>query len=145
MVAYGLYLSVSDCGSRFFVLIFTEKVKVSNDRGLVLSEPKSHSKTAMGTQLLIVIIGVMWNFADQSGRQFFKLGFVYFHESKTCGTYRPRTEDEEHRIRNYLTDALRNFIIPCINIPRHVTSIITINSWVPVNQWWEKTQEASVA
>ena len=45
------------------------------------------------------------NFADHSGRRFCKLGFVYFHESKTCATYGPRAEDVVRRIRNDLADA----------------------------------------
>ena len=44
-------------------------------------------------------------FADHSGRRFCKLGFVYFHESKTFVTYGPRAEDVERRIRNDLADA----------------------------------------
>ena len=42
---------------------------------------------------------------DHSGRRFCKLGFVYFHVSKTCGTYRPRAEDVARRIRIDLADA----------------------------------------
>ena len=30
---------------------------------------------------------------------------VLFHESKTCGTYRPRLEDVERHIRKDLADA----------------------------------------
>ena len=63
---------------------------VTSFRGTVISTCQLYKPLAKDTRAVSIPIDFRWEyrrqFADHSGRQFCKLGFVYFHEIKTCGT-----------------------------------------------------------